>query len=1262
MRSDRGPRPVGTDISPPIAEALERAEQGGFDSATEFVDAIASAIGQPLDTTAPRTPAHNPYKGLRAFDEADARGLRRARGAGRRLVDAVCRHRLVAVVGPSGSGKSSVVRAGLLPALREGAVDGSDSWFLAIQLPGAQPFDELAAALTAVAIRHPAELLSTVLATEHGVARAVRQVLPPGGQLLLVVDQLEELYTHADPAEASRFLEELVEAVSDRDSQLRVVFTLRADFYDRPLSHEVLGRLVQRATIPVLPLSADELERAIVHPAVAHGAVFEPGLVAEMIADVVYQPGGLPLLQFTLTELWDRCGGGLLTLDAYRELGGTAGSLARRAESIHARATMSEREAIRRAIGRLVTLGEGNEDTRRRARRRELSDDDATQAVLGALGSARLLIFDRDPGYPRADRRGGTEALLRAWPRLRLWLEDDREGLRLLRHLGNQAGEWDDRGRPVSDLYRGGRLDLAEARFEDGSPELNDVERAFLNASLAERQRLADDEVRRTRRLRRLLAGTGALAMLALVAGTVAFQQARTADRNADRATAARAGAEAAQTEAELQQSEAESERDAAEQQAFDAETGRLVGASGTLADTNSRVALLLAVAAHQRDPSPATRGALQRALVGAGPLLGHLAWGTEYLDASWLADGRVVGVRRDGIDLFDPATGAMIDAVDLDILTDTSRLVRGEQLAASATGGRVAVGTQDGQVVVLTVDDGLAEVLRLRMNAPVQSLAFDAVDDVLVVADDDNVVTAWTRDGQERFAADVDDFDDWYDQMASVIDPQRTTDPERGRGTPITSTVRVVDGEILVLANSLLHRLGRDGTPLGPPILNAFLVGDEPIPTQMHEILATIDGRLLLGGNASFGLLDATAGLPNPLPMTPLPNVWSGSTQDSVAFALDPAGRLVTLLADGALVWVDPATGREAARLDRLGFGTGRDLATSPDGRTVAVAHRRGLSLVSLTEEGPLTRSVAREPGQNDLSLSADGTLAVLGPTRLTGAAALWRDSAQVFQELTSSPLASDTVYVLIDPDGHQLVRLRVDGGQLFGATFDVETLQPLVDEFADPLTGEVADTTEVGPEGFLRAIGRADPSDVVILRDPSRSTAAAVARTLPVPPGAHVPSGVAFDPSGERLLVAGDNGRAQMWDVTSWTTIDDARMADYDIAAGWWSTDGSLVATASSAGVVSVRDGRSFEVIRTMTGSAAPPNTFWQRRLAPVLPRRTAPADQHRRYRSPVGRRNRPTGRRRLPQPNAGLQRHQRRRRRAALDHRRRRSRSHL
>jgi len=472
----------------------------------------------------------NPYKGLRPFYEADAADffgretLIQALLA--RMSEASDLSRFLAVIGPSGSGKSSVVRAGLLPALRRGGLPGSENWFIVEMIPGAHPLEELEAALLRVAVNPPASLLGQLQESERGLLRAAQRVLPADEaaekptELVLVIDQFEEVFTAiTDETVRSHFLESLVTAILDPRSRLWVVITLRADFIDRPLQYVDFGDLVRQRAEFVLPLMPDELEQAIVEPTKRAGLGLEPGLAATIIDDIGNEPGTLPLLQYALTELFERRQKRLLTLAAYQESGGALGALARRADEIYDGLDEAGQEAARQLFLRLITLGEGVEDTRRRVLQAELDSLNGAgettrqytvcntkpasiSSVIDQFGCYRLLTFDHDPVTRGPTVEVAHEALLREWGRLRGWLDDNRADIRLQRLLASAADEWLRAGQEESFLLRGARLDQFEGWAEETTMALTGDERVYLEASLAARhERQAEEEARRQREL-----------------------------------------------------------------------------------------------------------------------------------------------------------------------------------------------------------------------------------------------------------------------------------------------------------------------------------------------------------------------------------------------------------------------------------------------------------------------------------------------------------------------------------------------------------------------------------------------------------------------------------------------------------------------------------------------------------------------------------------------------------------------------------------
>ena len=544
----------------PLHALVEEADLGSAPPAAEAFVRAARVVLEPAATARPtrHDEVRNPYKGLRPFTEADARDFFGRGELTQRLVGRLRREevraRLLAVVGPSGSGKSSVVRAGLVPAIRQGALGDAEDRFVVEMSPGAHPIDELEAALLRIAVGPAGWLHEALEAGSRGLLGAVDLLAPEGSEVVLIVDQFEEVFTLcADEREREHFLESLRVATADPDSRLRVVVTLRADFYDRPLRYPRFGELFAATTEAVPPLTPDELEQAIRKPAELVGVSPEPGLVAEMIAEVAHQPGALPLLQYSLTELFERRDDHRLTLRAHQQGGGVGGALSARADRTLEAMDSGGRRAVKQVFLRLVTLGEGTQDTRRRVVRSELDalevKQEAIDGVLDAFGRHRFLTFDRDPSTREPTVEIAHEALLIAWGRLSGWIDEMREDLRQERQLARGAAEWRASDHDPSFLLRGTRLEQLASWAEATDLAIGRAERGYLKASMEAREReRAEDEARRERELRterrsrtRLRALVAVLGVAALVAGSltiIATSQSGRAEREARVASA----------------------------------------------------------------------------------------------------------------------------------------------------------------------------------------------------------------------------------------------------------------------------------------------------------------------------------------------------------------------------------------------------------------------------------------------------------------------------------------------------------------------------------------------------------------------------------------------------------------------------------------------------------------------------------------------------------------------------------------------------
>ena len=613
-----------------VATATAKDPGARFTSVQELLDALESDTGAERPA-AVRDPVSglldNPYKGLRAFDDGDADEFFGRERLVAEMVDRLSGHevssRCLVVVGPSGSGKSSVVRAGLVPALRAGAVDGSADWFSSVMVPGTDPYESLEAALLRIAVNPPPSLLGQLRDGDRGVLRGIRRCLGrDDDRVLVVIDQFEELFIGKSNDDAGAFLDALAVAVEDPTSPLRLVVTLRADYYHRPLEHPAFARVLKHSSVDVTPLAGDELERAIVEPAARLGIDFEPGLVPRIAGDTLGQPSPLPLLQYTLSELFERRAGAQLTVGAYDELGGLSGALTTRAERLYHEGDDAQRAAVRRLFGRMTNPTEEFTDLRRRVPLADLGDDPSTAWVIEHFGAARLLTFDRDVATREPTVEVAHEALLREWPRLVDWLAEDLDVLRRVHAVGLAATTWDQGGCLDADLYRGGRLETAVDVRITAPDRLRELDVEFINASRAAAEAEHAAAQRGVRRLRRLVVGVGVALVLALLAGGLALRQQRRADDEAQRAQLAAGEAEAqavlAREQAALaaeQTRVAEEQTEAAVAAAEQAEVATIISRSAALIAEDPTISILLALEAHHRSPGPETEQAVLNAL-----------------------------------------------------------------------------------------------------------------------------------------------------------------------------------------------------------------------------------------------------------------------------------------------------------------------------------------------------------------------------------------------------------------------------------------------------------------------------------------------------------------------------------------------------------------------------------------------------------------------------------------------------------------------
>ena len=520
------------------------------------------ASGQPEpgsrpEGDAPAADEPNPYQGLLAFQPADGerffgreREIEELWQRFRALHEAADTPRLLVVYGPSGSGKSSLVRAGLVPELAKRPLGGRGRARIALLVPGSEPLQALATVLARIATNDPAparksrefaeELAITDQHGAHDGLRRLAALLPEADvwPLVVVVDQLEEVYNLCqDDAARQAFLANLLAAAADPTGQVSVVVTLRSDFLGATQADPALNRLIQAQGVFVAALSEAGLREAIQQPAARSGRPLEEAVVDRLVEQSLGRDGALPLLQFALLRLWEGLRQGRPAAATLQAIGGVGGALAGEADRLHQSLSADDQRLARRLFLSLVQLGEGSRDTRRRVALAEViahgDDPAAVRRVIERFASPAVRLLTRASADGAA---GGAEtleltheALIEAWPRLREWLNSDRADLRFQRRLEEAARHWQEHGQPEGSLWRPPDLDLLERFRHSRDADLTPRQLAFADASrLAERARQ-----RRERRTQALLRGglmaLSGLSLLALGAGGLAWHQLRQA-------------------------------------------------------------------------------------------------------------------------------------------------------------------------------------------------------------------------------------------------------------------------------------------------------------------------------------------------------------------------------------------------------------------------------------------------------------------------------------------------------------------------------------------------------------------------------------------------------------------------------------------------------------------------------------------------------------------------------------------------------------
>ncbi len=1153
------------------------ARELGLDPGAELV-ALEQAILTQDPAVAGPTPlpsvsAACPYPGLLAYqvDDADVFFGRNHDVAA--CLDRLREARVLAVVGPSGCGKSSLVRAGLSAALQR---DGTQ---VVVLTPGRRPLDVIAEAQR---IRNGA---------------------------VLVVDQLEAAFAQLpEAAQQVVFLDGLLEQATCRP----LVLCLRVDRMGGLAVHPAFTRLVERGLYFLGGMGPEDLRAAIEGPARQAGLQLEPGLVDLLVRELEGQPGALPMMSHALRACWERREGRTLTVAGYAATGGIREAVARSAEAVYEQVGPAERVLVRDLMLRLVMPGREGEPVRSQLPRRLVVADAEHDRLIELLVEARLVTSGDD------SLELAHEALARAWPRLRRWLDDDVEGHRILRHLAGAADAWLALGKPESELYRGVRLAAAREWRVRAQPDLTENEQEFLESSEALEaweSRSAEERVRHerlvNRRLRVLLAGVLGLLLVALLAGWGAQRQARRAA--------------AATTES----------------------VSRLAGARGLLTEQPDR-GVLLALAGVRLDDSAASRANLLAVLstwpqlIGAARVPGGPLWGLEVSP-----DGRTLATYDDHNEvwLLDAATRQVEDSFDADggrpqianwpgmsplafspdgrtlavgkvnldreslVLLDTEDYEPGtdrvgglpswpslvNDVRFSADGTRLAAAFihfergsdhpdwKESSVLVWDTADLSRPVNRIRLDgaAGLLSVAFGADADMLWVMRDRGGVSRLTRyglhDGDRETPTDVSlPIEAW--SVSAVRSDQRQLamaegkvgllmDARSGRVTRLTGHSTQIDD----LAYSSDGRLLATGADDGSAIVWDTRTGrmlerfETPSPST-YGVRLSPDGSVLytVGVDRQVQAWDVQGGsrfIPKRTLLAPVELggwILPSPSGDHVAYAWQGDGGIARLR------FTDLRT-RRASRLVDTRHATYGAFDWSPDGRLFATTGGDGVVRV-WTPEGREVRHRKVAPGHLSGLQYVDGGRTIVVSERK--GTLRWLDAATL-NETRTADVGELVLYIAATGNGRRVLAVQyVTSGPEPNETYAPADRWAL----ADAKTGDVrhgrfavGDATSAGfsPDGTRIAVGGTDGR--VLLMD--ADTGALVA-----PPAAGhdaLVTSVKFDPSGRHVVTAGSDGSVSQWDGRSGELLGTVSPTSVAVAAQPLA-DGRKVLIADSQGTV--------------------------------------------------------------------------------------------
>ena len=1138
-----------------------------------------------------------PFKGLASFDRSDAEYFCGREPMVSDLVARLAETTLVGIVGPSGIGKSSLLRAGLLSALSLGALPRSAGWRQVLLRPGERPCSELARALGG-------EELDVVLSG-----------LKPGDRLVVAVDQLEEVFTLCgDEGERAAFLDRLAAAAGDTQRRALISVALRADFYGRCAPHTRFAALLSSSHVLVGPMRREELEQAIELPATRAGLVVEQALVDNLVDDVAAEPGGLPLLSTMLLELWRMRDGRVLSVESYAASGGVRGAVARLAEAAYLQFDEAGRRIARGLLLRLAH-GEDGALVRRRLRFVELERIDGAEPVLAALTDARLLTVSD------GEVELSHEALLQQWPRYRVWLEEDRAGRRLHMHLTESSREWDAGGRDVGDLYRGARLAAALDWLAQHSDELSPVEREFVGASRSAAERAAH-------RLRGVLAGVAVLLVISLIAGVIALVQKQHATSEARVALAHQLGARAViEPQLDLAMLLAREavnlDRDQQTESTLLATLLRSPAAIASfelpigvrpLTMTLSRDGRTLLVDAgstlyvydpasrrQQHPPIPNFDGDLEPVYSPDGSLLlmtngvdtaidvldahtfrrvARLPLDRRYLkmvDADNPAeslfmspDGRTVYYAYSQVSLSGQPGPGYLDRWSL----PTGRLISSRRVS---TRGLVAIRLIDNGTRLVVLGDTAARTLDARTLVPLRTVAVKLPARVGVVGDASCClasVAAISPDGTSAAVGPPDGTILFIDLSTGALHAAaggHTANVQSVRFSPngrmLVSTAD--DDNVVVWNPRSAHQLETLVGHAGRPTDSAFSADGRTLYTS------SLDGTVFewdLGSQRRFGRPFTTGGLaPTPAANAPLAPPLAISS-DGSRFAARTAAGTVGIFSVRTLKPQTSVTIPRAATITSLAWSpVGSELAVGGDDDLLQLWDLSGVP--HLVRTFTMAPPMSHVPGAiQSVAFSADGRLIAASDVSNKPATFAANERIAIWQTRTGTPITralqrgTFANAVAFSPDGRLLA--VATGNEVMGGDGRVlildssngtqlRTIHPLEGDDGGTISLAFAADGALATGTYAGVVQLWNPSTGASIRHPVLAAAAPVAR-------------IAFDPSGQRFATAsGPGGGLKLW-FTSSLQQDGATLDSEEGTAGnaQFAPDGQLLLAINANG----------------------------------------------------------------------------------------------